>query len=212
MVAARDGERDLVEALLGSGADADAQLDTPAPAECSCATFISWSHFTFTQCQAPLSALVVAAERGHYGTVKALLAHGADPNLPIVHHAHGRVPSTRERRRWEEDDTPSSSDTEAEPEAQRWEGFLSVGTALTWARGDVRDLLLRHGADPAREEAIRRCDCPAIGRRKERGPLDTDTDDEYATNEQSDSSTDWPWRRDGSKINIPRYNDSDSSW
>ncbi|POR35726.1 Uncharacterized protein TPAR_04084 [Tolypocladium paradoxum] len=200
MIAARNGRRDLVEALLASGADPDAQLDALAPGECSCATFISWSHFTFSNCHAPLSALVVAAEREHYDTVETLLAHGADANLPIVHHAHGRVPSRRERRRREVDDTPSSSDTELEPKPERWEGRISVGTALTWARGEVRDLLLRHGADPSKEEAIRKCDCPTIGKRKERGLLGRDSDDDYPTNEESDSSTDLPWRRRRSRI------------
>ncbi|KAK1965503.1 ankyrin [Colletotrichum sublineola] len=204
IVAAQSGRRDLVEALLTSGADPDAQLDALAPDECRCVSFISSSYSTFDSCYAPLSALAVAAEREHYGVVEALLSHGADANLPIVHHVHGKKPLRHMRSRQKAFDSPISSvtESESEPEPVRWEGRISVGTALTWARGTVRDLLLRHGADPAREEAIRQCDCPTIAKRN-KADFIGGSDDDYPTDDETDASTDLPWHRRRSRIKEP---------
>ncbi|KAJ4360119.1 uncharacterized protein N0V89_000679 [Didymosphaeria variabile] len=154
MQAAAQGDRELVEILLAAGADADAQLNIPPLIERKCSSFIERNKWTFHQCDAPLTALAVAAERGHYEVVELLLKYGADPNKPIEHHAHGRLPSKRDKRRearhYGESD---SSDSEVEPE--EWKGYISVGTAFSWARDQVRELLLRNGADPAREEPLR---------------------------------------------------------
>ncbi|TEA18480.1 Ankyrin-1 [Colletotrichum sidae] len=132
MIAANNGRRDLVEVLLASGANPSAQTDQVTPDRCVCASFVKKSSFIFDRCYAPLTALVVATERGHVDVVETLIANGADLNLRIVHHAHGRLPFKKKRFRLY---TPSSSYSESEPEPERWEGHISVGTALTWARG-----------------------------------------------------------------------------
>ncbi|TDZ60849.1 Ankyrin repeat and SOCS box protein 2 [Colletotrichum trifolii] len=193
MIAANNGRRDLVEVLLASGASPNAQTDQVTPDRCACASFVKKSSFIFDRCHAPLTALVVATERGHVDVVETLLASGADVNLRIVHHAHGRLPFKKKRSKLY---PPSSSDSESEPEAERWEGYISVGTALTWARDGIRDLLLRHGADPGVEEPIRRCGCQVIERRT----LNTNSDDEYPRHEESDSGVEFPWRRRRHKV------------
>ncbi|KAF6811174.1 ankyrin repeat-containing protein [Colletotrichum sojae] len=211
MVAARNDRRDLVEALLLSGANPDAQLNSVDPEACDCGEFISWSHFTHNRCYAPLSALALAAERENRGAVEALLEHGADPNLGIVHHAHGRVPSRRERRAREksgrETDAPSSSDEE--PEDERWVGYVSVGTALTWARGEVRELLLRHGADPEKEEAMRECECAVVERKQKKSGMFSESEEKYPADEESESG-EWPWQRSRAQRTIRRVNSNSS--
>ncbi|TDZ32861.1 Ankyrin-1 [Colletotrichum spinosum] len=193
MIAANNGRRDLVEVLLASGANPNAQTDQVTPDRCACASFVKKSSFIFDRCHAPLTALVVATERGHVDVVETLIANGADVNLHIVHHAHGRLPFKKKRSRLY---PPSSSDSESEPEPERWEGHFSVGTALTWARDEIRDVLLRHGADPGVEEPTRRCGCQVIERRT----LNTNSDDEYPRQEESDSGVEFPWRRRRHKV------------
>ncbi|KAJ4002765.1 hypothetical protein NW752_009417 [Fusarium irregulare] len=171
IVAAWDGRKDIIDALAASGANVDAQLDRIEPDKCACVQFVEWSSSTFNKCYAPLTALVVASKRGHYDAVEALISHRANINLPIEHHAHGRLLTRREsRHRWrftfERSKSPESSDTDPEPDPQQWKGYYSVATALTWARGDVRELLLQHGADPTKEVALRQCDCQVIKERK----------------------------------------------
>ena len=63
-----------------------------------------------------------------------------------------------------------------EAESDLWKGYISVATALTWARGEVRELLLKNGANPDVEQAMKECMC-VIGRRKER-TFCGDTDDD----------------------------------
>ncbi|KAF3801947.1 hypothetical protein GCG54_00015169 [Colletotrichum gloeosporioides] len=208
LIAARNGHQPITEALLTSGADPNAQLDNLPPAECTCVSFVKWKRFSHDACYAPLNSLAMAAERAHIDVVETLLAHGADVNLPIVHHAHGRMPTKRERKRRELDHTPDSSDAESDLDTECWEGRIGVGTALTWARGEVRDLLLRHGADPAVEKAPRRCECPTIEKRKERSIIGRDSDDNYPTDEESASDTDLPWRRRRSLIRNASNDDS----
>ncbi|KAH8173518.1 ankyrin repeats (3 copies) domain-containing protein [Sarocladium implicatum] len=180
MVAAKRGDQELVDALLIAGADPDAQLDKLDPGKTRCCIFINRLNFRHSECYAPLSALAVAAERGDLNIVKALVDHGADVNLPIVHHAHGRLYAIRDSRRQGflrllgQSDSASDSETDEDEDQGRWEGRISVGTALTWARGEVRDLLLSRGADPTKEEAIRECDCAEI----ENGDEESDTGSE----------------------------------
>ncbi|KAK1856640.1 ankyrin repeat-containing protein [Colletotrichum chrysophilum] len=209
MIAARNGNEPITEALLTSGADPNAQLDNLPPGECTCVAFVAWNRFSHDACYAPLNSLAIAAERGHIDVVETLLAQGADVNLPIVHHAHGRLPTKREQRRRELDHTPDSSDAESDLDTESWEGRISVGTALTWARGEVRDLLLRHGADAAIEKAPQRCECPTIHKRKQKSGFGRDSDDDYPTDEASGSDTDLPWRRRQSFIR--KDSDGDSS-
>ncbi|KAF2442920.1 ankyrin [Karstenula rhodostoma CBS 690.94] len=188
MQAASRGDRELVKILLLAGADPDAQLIVAPLEKRQCASFIARSHWTFRQCDAPLTAMVVAAERGHYGVVELLLQHGADPNKPIEHHAHGRLPSNRDkRRRARHHEEPNSSDSEVEPE--EWKGYISIGTALSWARDEVRELLLRNGANPEKEQPLRECDCAVIEKRKERGWLDDSEDDLPAKSDGEDSDS-----------------------
>lgn len=182
MRAASIGDRELVEILLSAGADPDAQTFVAPLEKRKCSSFIERGYSLFRKCDAPLTALVIAAERGHYEVVELLLQHGADPNKPIEHHAHGRVPSQRDkRRRARTYGEPDSSDSEVEPEEWKW--YVSIGTALSWARDDVRELLLRNGAAPEKEQSLRECDYDTIARRKERGPL-SDSEDDLPT--QSD--------------------------
>lgn len=187
ILASWNGDRSLINALVASGANIDAQLDRLEPADCTCVQFVSWSGFTHDSCYAPLSALAVAAERGYRDVVESLLNHGAEPNLPIEHHAHGRLLTRRERRRKGRFNPTqiesSDTDTDPEPDPLRWEGIFSIGTALTWARGDVRELLLRHGADPTKGVALRRCNCPVIAEKGlRRHPLSS-SDSEHPTSE-----------------------------
>lgn len=183
ILAAWNGQKEIINALITSGANVDAQLDRIEPDKCACVQFVEWSGSTFTECYAPLTALVVASKRGHYDAVEALISHRADINLPIEHHAHGRLLTRRENRRTERltyrgTTSPESSDTDPEPDPQQWKGYFSVGTALTWARGDVRELLLQHGADPTKEVALRRCDCQVIKERKIKNSLLEESDTE----------------------------------
>jgi len=201
MRAAHGKNRDLVELLLKSGANPNAQINVGSPDNCECASFINWSHHTFHNCDAPITALVVATERQYVEIVKLLLKHGADPNLPIVHHAHGRLPSKRDQRRSKRyHSEPDSSDSDEEPEY--WRGYISIATALTWARGEVRELLLQHGADPAVEEPIRECDCTII-EKKVRKSIFGGSDDEYPTQDDDDGS-DAELLREAKKIRMER--------
>ncbi|WQF87982.1 Putative P-loop containing nucleoside triphosphate hydrolase, NWD NACHT-NTPase [Colletotrichum destructivum] len=205
ILAAMNGRRDLVETLLTCSADPDAQLDALPPDECPCGTFVDGRSGSIGHCHAPLSALAVAVDGEHYDVVEALLSHGANANLPIVHHAHGKIPSRHQLRSLEVyvglsswyTETELESELEPEPEPERWEGRISIGTALTWARGEMRDLLLRHGADPTQEEAVRECFCPSIGKSRKAGFYgdDDSSNDGYPTSEESDSGTDLPLRR-----------------
>ncbi|KAL1592372.1 hypothetical protein SLS60_011451 [Paraconiothyrium brasiliense] len=210
MQAAAQGDSRLVEILLAAGADADAQLNVAPLKERRCSSFIERDSWTFHQCDAPLTALTLAAERGHYEVVELLLKYGADPNKPIEHHAHGRLPSKRDRRRRaRHHGETDSSDSEVNPE--EWKGYISIGTALSWARDEVRQLLLRNGADSAKEEPLRECDCSVIEKRKERGWLD-DSDNEWpAQSEGSDSDSNLRRHRYGSRRVVKWDGDTDDS-
>ena len=185
MTAARGGHHEMVKILLEAGANPDAQLIVPPLEKIECSLFIDRSNFTFSACQAPLTAMAMAAECGHLEVVKLLLEYGANPNLPIVHHAHGRLPSKRnQRRRARRYGEPDSSDSD--DELEQWKGYISVGTALSWARDEVRELLLRNGADPRREEPRRECDCAVIEKRKERSW--NDSDGEYPSQSEGEGT------------------------
>lgn len=185
MKAAQRDDRELVDILLTAGADPNTQLNVVSLRERQCSSFIQRGTFTFHQCDAPLTALALAAERGYYEIVKLLLDHGADPNQPIEHHAHGRVPSSRDkRRRARRYGEPDSSDSEVEPE--EWKGYKSVGTALSWARDEVRELLLQNGAVPEKEMSVRECRCAVIEKRKE--PKWNDSADEWPTHSEGEDS------------------------
>lgn len=164
MWAARRGDLDMAELLLNSGADADAQQSAPAPERGSCTKFEGRDGFSLHSCLAPVTSLALAAERGHYSVVKLLLDRKADPNLRIVHHVHGLLQAKDWERRYKHrraqgKQGPEESDLDSDPEPEEWRGYWSVGTALTWARDEVRELLLQYGADPAVEEPIRECEC-----------------------------------------------------
>lgn len=179
MVAAEAGHDAIVECLLLSGADPDAQLRVKGPDDCKCGAVVRWGKYTYQSCDAPFTALAFAAERRHQRVVELLLRHGADPNLKIVHHVHGQVPSMRDKESnlW----SPSSSEDELDIEPKQWKGYISIATALTWARGTVRNLLLYHGADPDKEEPRRECDC-IVGKRKERRYFDSSDNDSDNSN------------------------------
>ena len=151
MWAARRGDKDMAQLLIDAGAAIDAQVHTPAPDSSTCARFkgSGW----FNDCVAPITALAIAAERGHYDVVELLLKWGADVNLTIVHHVHGLL---KEKDR-KQDSEESYFDTDGI--AEQWKGYISVATALTWARGEVRELLLRYRAQADIEEQIRGCYC-----------------------------------------------------
>lgn len=155
MIAADNGNHALVELLLQSRANPNAQLKVPSIKKCTCEDF-----FGHDICDAPFTALALAARNHHTSIVKLLIEHGADPNLEITHHAHGKVSPTKKRRK--EDQTPtwpqdwSDSDSSSESDSDLiWKGYITVGTALTWAKGAVRDMLLRHGALTTIEQAKR---------------------------------------------------------
>ncbi|CAH0055488.1 unnamed protein product [Clonostachys solani] len=157
MVAARHNEPAIVERLLRSGANPNAQLDVKDPDKCKCQGFIEWGSWSHRTCDAPYTALALAVAWGHKDVVELLLKHGADPNIKITHHAHGRLPSKQDMKRRK--GSSSSSDDESDPEPEEWKGYISVGTALTWARAEVRDVLLCYGANSAEEDVTRECDC-----------------------------------------------------
>lgn len=185
MTAAVAGAYEMAEILLAAGANPNAQLNIPPLEKRACSSFIERYNSTFSNCDVPLTALVIAVERGHLRIVELLLKYGADLNLPITHHAHGRLPSARnKRRRARRYGEPESSDSDEEPE--QWKGHISVGTALSWARDEIRELLLRNGADPLKEEPLRECDCAVIERRKERGW--NDSDGEYPTQSEGEDT------------------------
>ncbi|KAJ4291841.1 hypothetical protein N0V90_009737 [Kalmusia sp. IMI 367209] len=205
MRAAANNELEIAEILLTAGANPNAQTNVPPLIKRKCASFIERSTFTFHSCDANLSALAVAAERGHYAIVELLIKHGADPNLPIEHHAHGRLPSKRDqRRRARGFEEPESSESEVEEE--QWKGYISIATALTWARDEVKELLLRNGADPGKEEPLRECDCEVIERRKDRGW--NGSDDEYPTKSESEG-TDAALRKHRNRVEMVKW-DGDS--
>lgn len=164
MWAARRGDRDMAELLIDSGADVNAQVSAPAPDSGCCSKFERRDGLFANNCLAPVTSLALAAERGHYSTVKLLLDRKADPNLTIAHHAHGSLVAKdwerrAKHRRTQRKQDLAESDIDSDPEPEEWKGYKSVATALTWARDEVRDLLLRYGADPLKEEAIRECGC-----------------------------------------------------
>lgn len=197
IVAARNGRKDIVDALVTSGANVDAQLDPIEPNKCACAQFMEYCSLTFDACYAPLTALAAASERGHYDVADALIGHGADVDLSIEHHAHGKLLTRRENRRrkipeFGRSGSPESSDTDPESDLHQWKGYFSVGTALTWARRDVRELLLRHGADPSKEVAMRQCDCQVIKERKTKGCWMGRSSNGYVTSDGSDFEEEIP--------------------
>lgn len=164
MWAARTGNDDMAELLLDHGADVNAQMHTPTPESGHCYKLQASGSFSFWPtgtCRAPITPLAIAAERGHYSVVKLLLDRGADPNLRIVHHVHGLLHVADRKRRRRGGYTPHTldSDSDSDPEPQLWKGYISVATALTWARGSVRELLLERGANPSVEERTRECGC-----------------------------------------------------
>lgn len=183
--AADSCNNEIVKLLLEAGADPNARLKMKEPADCRCHEFASEGAFgSLEACHAPLTALAVATERGNYQVVETLLEHGADPNLTITHHAHGRLFTKRERKKKQDRlqrssgyRSPSDSDSETEPESEQWKGYISVGTALSWARGDVRDLLLSRGASPKKEEEIRECQCVVEKKRAKRNVWGSDADE-----------------------------------
>lgn len=196
MSAADRGHAPMVELLLKSGADPNVQLRGLDPAECPCADFLRWSTFTHDKCHAPYTALALAAKRGHETIVKLLLKHGAKVNQEITHHAHGRLLSAREKRRgnrWLRKASDDDSDSESESEeASLWKGYISVATALTWARGNVRNILMRHGADPGIEQERVECKC-FVGPKEIKSTIAGDSD-EYPA--RGSSADDEPTRRD----------------
>ncbi|KAF7541242.1 hypothetical protein G7054_g684 [Neopestalotiopsis clavispora] len=99
--------------------------------------------------------LMIAAQNGNHELVRSLLTSGAEPNAQLNISTAGNCQLSSTLDQWEIVDHDLSK-------SYSWKGYISVGTALTWARGEVRDLLLRHGADPAKEEATRECDCPSV--------------------------------------------------
>lgn len=170
MWAARHGDRDMAELLISHGADVNSQAYPPAPDSYICSRFESRSGFPTQQCLAPLTPLALAVERGHYNIVQLLLDHNADPNLRIVHHAHGLLWAKDRSKRWkhrriQKKLQPADPDDDSDFEPEVWKGHISVATALTWARDEIRELLLRHGADPAIEEPLRECGCEIEERR-----------------------------------------------
>ncbi|VUC31542.1 unnamed protein product [Clonostachys rosea] len=175
MVAARNNEVAIVQQLLASGANPKAQLDVKDLKKCKCKDFIEWGSWSHRTCDAPYTALALAAAWGHKDVVELLLKHGADPNLKIIHHAHGRLPSKQDIQRRKGSSCPS--DDESEPEPEEWKGCISVGTALTWAREEVRDVLLCHGANSVEEDVTRDCGC-IIEPQPERRDLIFSDDDE----------------------------------
>ncbi|ETS81530.1 hypothetical protein PFICI_06532 [Pestalotiopsis fici W106-1] len=199
VLAAQEGCQELVKALLEAGADPNAQLKVPPPDVCDCAALNEWYPRRGAYCIAPLTALAVAANQGHCRVAETLLDHGADANLAILHHVHITVPLTRDGlRRNKPRMLFDSADFESGPTPVRRKGYISVGTALTWANGKARDLLLQRGADPSRQEAIRECGCPSLekGTEKDSFELDYESGTEYATSEGSgDSGVELPWRR-----------------
>jgi hypothetical protein len=203
MQAAARGDRELVEIFLVAGADPDAQLIVSPLGKRRCSSFIERSNSTFRQCDAPLTAMAVAAERGLYEVVELLLKYGADSNKPIKHHAHGRLPSEREKRRQARPyGEPGSSDADIEPE--EWKGYIGVGTALSWARNEVRELLLRNGADPEKEKPLRECDCAIIEKRKEKGWLDDSEDEWHEDSDEEDSDSELRRHRFG-RLRVPKW-------
>lgn len=164
MWAARRGDRDMAELLLGSGAGVDTQQSAPAPERGICTKFEGRDGFFSHSCLPPITSLALAVERGHYSVVKLLLDQKADPNLRIIHHVHGLLQAKDwkrrdKHRRAQHKQIPEESDLDSDPEPEEWKGYWSVATALTWARDEVRELLLQYGADPAVEEPIRECEC-----------------------------------------------------
>jgi hypothetical protein len=155
--AAKYGRGEMVQLLLSFGADVNAQMIAPIADSCSCYAFAGFSD----GCHTPLTALALAAERGDIEVVKLLLDHKADPNMRIVHHAHGNVENAGRPKGSHEWDHISASESDSDTPANREErkGFITTATALTWARGDIRELLLERGADPGLEVPTRECGC-----------------------------------------------------
>lgn len=160
----RRGDVSMTKLLIEAGTNVDAQVSASNPSACLCSRFESGGWHFGTDCLAPVTALALAAERGHYDIVELLLRRNADPNVRIVHHAHGLLRAKNQERRRKQRSARQrqqvlESDSDSDPEPEVWKGYISVGIALSWARDDVRELLLRYGADPSIEEPIRECGC-----------------------------------------------------
>jgi hypothetical protein len=175
MVATIHNEPAIVERLLRSGANPNAQLDVKDPDKCKCRAFIHWGSSSHGACDAPYTALALVVAWEYKEVVELLLKHGADPNLKITHHAHGRLPSKQDMQRRK--GSSCSSDDESDPEPEEWKGCISVGTALTWAKAEIREMLLSHGARSVEEDVTRECDC-IIEPQPERRPWVFSDDDE----------------------------------
>uniref|UniRef100_A0A8H7N0K0 NACHT domain-containing protein n=1 Tax=Bionectria ochroleuca TaxID=29856 RepID=A0A8H7N0K0_BIOOC len=175
MVATIHNEPAIVERLLRSGANPNAQLDVKDPDKCKCRAFIHWGSSSHGACDAPYTALALAVAWEYKEVVELLLKHGADPNLKITHHAHGRLPSKQDMQRRK--GSSCSSDDESDPEPEEWKGCISVGTALKWAKAKIREMLLSHGARSVEEDVTRECDC-IIEPQPERRPWVFSDDDE----------------------------------
>jgi ankyrin repeat protein len=83
------------------------------------------------------SLVMLAAYHGHAGTVRALLAHGADPDRP---NDHGQTPLAGAVFKGETDVVAALMDGGADPEAGQ---PSAVATAQMFERADLLELMVR---------------------------------------------------------------------